>query len=114
MFRIGPEGGAEVHPELAGDDLGQGGLAEAGRAKQQDVVQRLGARARAASMNTLRLALIEDWPTNSGQGLGPQSPVGRFKGGGLARNQSGHRPSSRSDSLIKVERSTPGPSAARI
>ena len=37
-------GGAEVHPQLAGDDLGQRGLAEARRAEQQHVVERLAAR----------------------------------------------------------------------
>ena len=38
-------GGAEAHAELARDDLGQRGLAEARRAVQQDVVERLAARA---------------------------------------------------------------------
>ena len=40
-----PGGGAEPDPQLAGDDLGQRGLAEAGRAVQQHVVQRLAAGA---------------------------------------------------------------------
>ena len=34
-------GGAEADAQLAGDDLGERGLAEAGRAVQQHVVQRL-------------------------------------------------------------------------
>ncbi len=38
-------GGAEADAEFAGDDLGQGGLAEARRAVQQHVVQRLAAGA---------------------------------------------------------------------
>jgi hypothetical protein len=39
-------GGAEAHAQLARDDLRQRGLAQAGRAVQQHVVQRLAARAR--------------------------------------------------------------------
>ena len=42
----GPGGGAEADAEFAGDDLGQGGLAEARRAEQQHVVERLAAGAR--------------------------------------------------------------------
>ncbi len=34
-------GRAEVHPQFAGDDLGERGLAEAGRADEQDVVEGL-------------------------------------------------------------------------
>ena len=34
-------GRAEVDPELAGDDLGEGGLAQAGRPDEQHVVERL-------------------------------------------------------------------------
>ena len=40
-----PRGGAEADAQLAGDDLRQRGLAEAGRAVQQHVVQRLAAGA---------------------------------------------------------------------
>ena len=36
-----PGGGAEVHAELARDDLRERGLAEAGRADEQHVVERL-------------------------------------------------------------------------
>ena len=39
-------GGAEIHAELARDDLRQRGLAEAGRADEQHVVERFLARAR--------------------------------------------------------------------
>ena len=38
-------GGDDVDPHLQGDDVGQGGLAQPGRAGQQHVVQRLSARA---------------------------------------------------------------------
>jgi hypothetical protein len=41
LFSTGPGGGAEVDAQLAGDDLGQGGLAQARRAEQQHVVQGL-------------------------------------------------------------------------
>ena len=34
-------GGLDVDPHLAGHDIGQGGLAQAGRAVEQDMVQRL-------------------------------------------------------------------------
>ena len=37
-------GGAEIDAELAGDDLGQRRLAEAGRADEQHMVERLAAR----------------------------------------------------------------------
>ena len=40
-----PRGGAETDAELARDDLGEGRLAQAGRAKEQHVVERLAARA---------------------------------------------------------------------
>ena len=40
-----PRGGAEADAKLAGDDLRERGLAEAGRAVQQHVVQRLAAGA---------------------------------------------------------------------
>jgi hypothetical protein len=36
-----PAGGAEADAQLAGDDLGQGGLAQSRRPEQQDVVQGL-------------------------------------------------------------------------
>ena len=39
-----PGGGAEIDAELARDDLRQRGLAEAGRADEQHVVERLAAR----------------------------------------------------------------------
>ena len=41
----GAGGGAEADAEFAGDDLGEGGLAEAGGAVEQDVVEGLGAGA---------------------------------------------------------------------
>ena len=67
-------GGAEVHAELARDDLRQRGLAEAGRADEQHMVERL-ARARAASMNTARLARACACPMNSAEPLRAQRGV---------------------------------------
>jgi len=32
-------GGLDVHPHLGGDDVGQGGLAQAGRTVEQHVIQ---------------------------------------------------------------------------
>ena len=52
----------ERHPELGGDDLGERGLAQAGRAGEQDVVQRLLARGRprAATPQLLAQRLLAD------------------------------------------------------
>ena len=44
----GAGGGAEIHAELAREDLRQRGLAEAGRADEQHVIERLAALARGA------------------------------------------------------------------
>ena len=42
----GPGGGSEADSELAGDDLGERGLAEAGRAEEEDMVERVAAALR--------------------------------------------------------------------
>ena len=39
----GPGGDAQARPHLGGDDAGQGGLAQSGRAGEEDVVHRLAA-----------------------------------------------------------------------
>ncbi len=68
-------GGAEVDPQLAGDDLGQGGLAEARRAEQQHVIERLAAPPRRVDEH-LQVGLDRRLADELGEGLGPQRPVG--------------------------------------
>ena len=45
-FEHGTRGLAEVHPELAGEDVGERGLAEAGRSEDERVIERLTAHDR--------------------------------------------------------------------
>ena len=68
-------GGAEVDAELARDDLGERGLAEAGRAGEQDMVERLAARARGVDEDLevgARLGLADE----VAQTLRTQLPLG--------------------------------------
>ncbi len=70
-----PGGGAEADAELAGDDLGEGRLAEAGRAEQQDMVERLAAGAGGVDVDAqigLGLLLADEF----GERLGTQRAVG--------------------------------------
>jgi hypothetical protein len=59
-----PAGLAQVHAQLGGDDVAQRGLAQARRAEQQHVVQRLGAP-RAAPMKISSCSRALAWPTYS-------------------------------------------------
>jgi hypothetical protein len=43
LLQRGPGGQVHLHPHLGGDDVGQGGLAEAGRSAEEEVVHRLAA-----------------------------------------------------------------------
>ena len=72
-----PRCGAEADPEFAGDDLRQRGLAEAGRAVQQHVVQRLAAGAGGLDEHREVLArgLLAD---EFGEGLGPKTGLRRI------------------------------------
>ena len=72
-----PRGLAQVHAELVGDDVRERRLAEAGRAEQQHVVERLAALPRRADedlelLARLRLADV------LGEALRPQRPLDRF------------------------------------
>ncbi len=67
---------AQVHPEFVGDDVGERGLAQAGRTEQQHVVHRLAAHLGRADedgqlLARLRLAHV------LGQALGPQRALDR-------------------------------------
>lgn len=76
----GAGGLAQLHAHLVGDDVGQGGLAQARRAEQQDVIQRLAAlaRRRDEDLQLLARALL---PHVLLQGLGPQGALdGLFVG----------------------------------
>jgi hypothetical protein len=53
--------GAETDAEFAGDDLCEGGFAEAGRAEEQDL---------AAWMKMRRFSRAAFWPTNSSSDFG--------------------------------------------
>ena len=103
-----PGGGAKVDPQLPGHDLGQRGLAQAGRPEQQHVIQRLTAVLRRLDEDaevTLGLLLADEL----GHGLRPERLVGRFEGGGFARDQPGHRPNSCRAALISAGASTSSP-----
>jgi hypothetical protein len=86
--------GAEVHPELARDDLRQGGLAEAGRADQQYVIERFLAGARRLDEDLeigARLVLADE----VGEPLRPQRDIGVFAARfGSNEARIGHRASS--------------------
>ena len=76
----GAGGGAEADAELAGDDLGEGGLAEAGGAVEQDVVEGFGGVFLPAGAGgfdedgeVLAGGLLAD---EFGEGLGPQGGFG--------------------------------------
>ena len=75
-----PRGRAEVDAEFARDDLRQRRLAEARRADEQHMIQRLAARLRANSMNTLRFLRAASWPVKSAStcGRNAASSSGRF------------------------------------
>ena len=82
-------GGAEVHAELAGDDLGQRRLAEARRAEQQHVVQRLATRLGPLDEDAqvgLGLLLADELR----QRLGAKRLVGGFEGARFAGDDAGH------------------------
>ena len=102
-------GGAEVHAQLAGDDLGQRGLAEARRAEQQHVVQRLAARPGGLDEHpqvALGLLLADEL----GQRLRAAAPCRALERRGLAGDQAGHRPSSCRAALISAGASASSPS----
>jgi hypothetical protein len=92
-------GGAEVDPQLAGDDLGQGGLAQAGRAEQQHVVQRL-APALGGLDEDPEIALGLLLADELGQGLRAQGLVG------------GHGPSAARGGFVRETRRVIGPAPA--
>jgi hypothetical protein len=58
--------GAEADAQFARDDLRQRRLAEAGRAEEQHMIQRLAARFRAASMKMRRFSRAAFWPDEFG------------------------------------------------
>ncbi len=82
-------GRAEIHPELAGDDLGQGGLAEPRGPEQQHVVERLAAAPRRLDEH-LEVGLGLLLAHELGQGLRPKRLVGGLERGRLAGDQAGH------------------------
>src|SRR5690606_33116387 len=83
-----PGGGAEVDAELAADDLGERRLAEAGRAYEEDVIQRLLAPARGVDEH-LEIGAGLRLPDELGQHLRAQRSVRRIVGAGLGRHHAG-------------------------
>jgi hypothetical protein len=72
---------------LVGDDVRQCGLAEAGGAEEEGVIERLGAIA--GAMKTPRLVVSRVWPTNSASRRGRRvSSNGRSSGCGSVVNTS--------------------------
>ena len=71
------------HPQLGGDDVGERGLAEPGRAGEQDVVERLAAAA-AASMKIASCSVTCAWLTKSAS-VGGRSERSRSSSGTSAR-----------------------------
>jgi len=97
-----PRGGAEIHPQLPGDNLGQGGLAQPRRPEQQDVIEGLAPGLGGVDKDreiALGLGLTHEF----GQGLRPQGAVRRVQWRRLARDQPFiHRPSSCRPALIRA------------
>ena len=95
--------------QLGGDDHRQGGLAEPGRAGQQDVVGRAVAPHRALSSTSWSCSRTFGWPTNSASRLGRRlASTSRSSSAGEA----GPRVAHRADRLIPagpVPRSPSGP-----
>ena len=106
-----PGGGAEIHAELARDDLRQRGLAEAGRADEQHVIERLFARACRLDEHRevgARLRL----PDELGEPLRAQRGVRVLVaalGGDEAAGRGGHLANSFSPSRISCAVSAPSP-----
>jgi hypothetical protein len=69
----GPEV-AQVHAQFVGDDMAERGLAQAGRAEDQDVVQRLAALARGVDEDRQLLARL-GLADVLVQGFRPQRPL---------------------------------------
>ena len=105
-----PGGGAKIHPQFARDDLRQRGLAEAGRADEQYMVERLLARARGLDEHAeigARLFLADEF----GKALRAQRDIGVVSAG-LGRDQAArgvHFANSLSPCRIKVATSAPSP-----
>ena len=74
---------AQVHTQLVRHDVRQRGLAQARRAEQQHMVQRLAPLAGGVDED-LEIALGGGLTDELGEGLGPQGLVGRLGGGGFA------------------------------
>ena len=68
----GPGRDVQVHAHLGGDDAGERGLAEPGRARRAAGGRRPGRARRAASRMIARCSLSSAWPTNSSSRRGPQ------------------------------------------
>jgi hypothetical protein len=109
-----PRGGAEADAQFLRHDLRQRRLAQPRRAEQQDVVQRLAARARRVDED-LQIALGLLLPDELGQGLRPQRPVIGLARRRLRRDDAvvGHRPSSCSPARITADRSASSPRRIR-
>ena len=71
----GPATRADADAELLADDQREARLAEAGRADEQDVVERLAARAVAASSAIASCSLTRSWPTKSASERGRSEPL---------------------------------------
>ena len=110
----GTGGGAEIHAELARDDLRERRLAEARRADEEHMVERFARAPRAASTKTCRLARAFAWPTKSASFCGRKRGVlvlAALVGGDEATGA--HRASSLRPSRIRRAVSAPSP-ASRI
>ena len=77
-----PGGLHHRHPQLGGDDVGERGLAEPGRAGEEDVVERLAAAACAASMKIASWSVTWVWLTKSAS-VGGRSERSRSSSGSV-------------------------------
>ena len=91
LVEDGPRGGAEVHPKLTRHDLGEGGLAEAGRTEQEDVIEGFGAGAGGVDID-LEVGLQRRLTDEFRQGLWAQGRGPRPRRARLRRRRGGSPP----------------------
>src|SRR5258708_38229998 len=106
-----PGGGAEIYPQLAGDDLGEAGLAKARRAGGQHVVEGLGPGACGVDEYG-KIGLGRFLADEFGECAGAQRLVGRLGRDRIAGDETGHRPSSCRAARISRASSTSSPRRA--
>ena len=95
----------QAHAHLGGDDAGEGGLAQPGRAGEEQVVGGLAPPARRLEDDRAGAPSARRWPTNSSSGAGPQAGlVGDIAIGIGGVVVAGHRLGRRSSSRTELPR----------